>query len=103
MEFEEDNDEEEEQEDTDEDITKMIENISDTAPPLKLKRPNEVYYELYKIAKEKAKEAKKKAIQAYLEAQNIKATYMLDDLEEDDDSEEDDEEISKEVLRNFKL
>lgn len=105
MEFEDedDNDEEQEQEDTDEDITKMIENISDTAPPLKLKRPNEVYYELYKIAKEKAKEAKKKAIQAYLEAQNIKATYMLDDLEEDDDSEEDDEEISKDVLRNFKL
>jgi hypothetical protein len=47
-----------------------------------LKKPNEVYYELYKEAREKAKLAKKTAIIAYLEAKNIKKTYMLDSLDE---------------------
>ena len=52
---------------------------------IKLKKPNAVYYELYKQAKERAREAKKYAIQAYLEAQNIKANYMLNDLDESDE------------------
>jgi hypothetical protein len=47
-----------------------------------LKKPNEVYYELYKEAREKAKMAKKGAIVAYLEAKNIKKLYMLDNLDE---------------------
>jgi len=47
-----------------------------------LKKPNEVYYELYKEAREKAKLAKKSAIIAYLEAKNIRKTYMIDDLDE---------------------
>jgi hypothetical protein len=47
-----------------------------------LKKPNEVYYELYKEAREKAKMAKKTAIIAYLEAKNIRKTYMLDSLDE---------------------
>jgi len=47
-----------------------------------LKKPNEVYYELYKEAREKAKMAKKSAIVAYLEAKNIKKLYMLDNLDE---------------------
>ena len=47
-----------------------------------LKKPNEVYYELYKEAREKAKIAKKSAIIAYLEAKNIKKTYMIDNLDE---------------------
>jgi hypothetical protein len=50
-----------------------------------LKKPNQVYYEIYKQAREKAKEAKKAAILAFLEAKNIKKTYMLDDLDESDD------------------
>lgn len=54
-----------------------------------LKKPNEVYYEIYKTAREKAKLAKKVAIQAFLEAKNIKATYMLDDLEDSDNEDED--------------
>jgi hypothetical protein len=49
-----------------------------------LKKPNQVYYELYKQARNKAKEAKKNAIIAYLEAKNIKKTYMLDILEENE-------------------
>ena len=49
-----------------------------------LKKPNEVYYELYREAREKAKLAKKTAIIAYLEAKNIKKTYMLDNLDENE-------------------
>jgi len=56
----------------------------DTLEPMKLKKPNEFYYEIYKKAKEKAKLAKKEMMIAYLEAKNIKKTYMLDDLEDSD-------------------
>jgi hypothetical protein len=51
-----------------------------------LKKPNQVYYELYKEAREKAKQAKKEAVLAYLEAKNIKKTYMLEDIDSSDDS-----------------
>jgi hypothetical protein len=37
---------------------------------------------MYKVAKRKAQEAKKVAIRAYLEAKEIKASYMLDNLED---------------------
>jgi hypothetical protein len=51
---------------------------------IKLKKPNQVYFELYKEARNKAKIAKKNAILAYLEAKNIKKTYMLDNLNDSD-------------------
>ena len=57
---------------------------------LQLKKPNQVYFELYKEARNKAKIAKKNALLAYLEAKNIKKTYMLDNLN-DSDSDIDDE------------
>jgi hypothetical protein len=53
--------------------------------PISLKRPNEVYYEIYKAAREKAKEMKKAAMAAFLEAQQIKTKYMLDEIEDSDD------------------
>ena len=53
-----------------------------------LKKPNDVYYEIYKIAKEKAKNAKKKALEAYLELKKIKNTYLLTDLDESDSDSE---------------
>ena len=49
-----------------------------------LKKPNQVYFELYKEARNKAKLAKKNALLAYLEAKNIKKTYMLDNLNDSD-------------------
>ena len=49
-----------------------------------LKKPNQVYYEIYKAAIKKAKMAKKEAIIAFLEAKNIKKTYMLENLDESD-------------------
>ena len=49
-----------------------------------LKKPSQVYYDLYKEAREKAKVAKKNAIIAYLEAKNIKKTYMINNLDENE-------------------
>jgi hypothetical protein len=49
-----------------------------------LKKPNQVYFELYKEARNKAKEAKKSAILAYLEAKNIKKTYMIENINDSD-------------------
>lgn len=66
---------------------------------MKLKKPNDVYYDLYKIARNKAKEAKKTAIIAYLEAKNIKKTYMLDELDySDNDIDNEIEEVSESEL-----
>ena len=55
---------------------------------LKLKKPTEVYYNMYRIAKQKAKELKKNAIAAYLEAKQIKSAHMLEDSESDSDNSE---------------
>ena len=54
---------------------------------LTLKKRNEVYYDLYKQAREKAKNAKREAMLAYLNAKQIKHSHMLD--LEDEDSESD--------------
>ena len=56
-----------------------------------LKKPNQVHYENYKQAKDKAKKAKQLAIAAYLEAKNIKNTYLLDDSDDSDESDESDD------------
>ena len=60
-------------------------NIKDNAEPITLKRPNEVYYEIYKAAREKAKHMRKVALEAYLEAKQIKTKYMLEDLDDSDE------------------
>lgn len=52
--------------------------------PIVLKNQTEVYYEIYKTAKKKANQLKKEAIEAYLEAKEIKTLYMLDDLFDSD-------------------
>ena len=62
--------------------------LEDNLESFTLKKPNQVYYEIYKKAREKAKDAKKEAILAFLEAKNIKKTYMLDDIDESDEDED---------------
>ena len=52
-----------------------------------LKNPKEVYYEIYKEAKSKAKQAKLYALNAIFEANQIKKTYNLDDFAESSDDE----------------
>ena len=71
-----------------------------------LKKPNQVYFELYKEARNKAKIAKKNALIAYLEAKNIKKTYMLENLNDSDsDSEIDDEidDVNESDLNEFNV
>ena len=58
---------------------------SENTDIVKLKNPNEVYMEIYKEARRKAKDAKKHAIQSYLEAKRIKSLYLLDEIESSDD------------------
>ena len=64
-------------------------NINDNDDPLTLKRPNDVYYEIYKASIDKAKHMRKVAIEAYIEAQQIKTKYMIIDDDEDDENNKD--------------
>ena len=52
---------------------------------IKLKSPEEVYYDLWYEARARAKLAREEAIKAYLEAKNIKNTYMLDNFSDSED------------------
>ena len=69
-----------------------IELIVPEEEPMKLKEPNEVYLDIYKAAREKARKAKNDAIKAYLEAKRIKELYMLDVVDSSSDEEEEQEE-----------
>jgi hypothetical protein len=57
---------------------------------IELKKPERVYYEMYQSVREKAKKAKQEAMLAYLEAKNIKKTYMLDNLSDSSEDSMDD-------------
>ena len=70
-----------------EEVSLDYERIADS---ISLKKPNEVYCEIYKAAREKAKQLRKVAMDAYLEAKDIKTKYMLPDfIDSDKDSDED--------------
>jgi hypothetical protein len=78
-----------------EEVSLEYEDITDS---ISLKKPNEVYYEIYKVAREKAKQLRKVAMEAYLEAKEIKTKYMLTDFDDsDEDSDEDDSDQEQEV------
>jgi len=67
------------------------------ADSITIKNPLEVYYAMYRAAKKRASEAKKIALEAYLDAKNIKNVYKLNlaDEDDDDDDDDDDEEDEK--------
>ena len=71
-------------------INKLDFSLGNNLETMQLKKPNQVYFELYKEARNKAKIAKKNALLAYLEAKKIKKTYMIENLN-DSDSDIDDE------------
>jgi uncharacterized ubiquitin-like protein YukD len=76
--------------------------LEDTVEEIKLKKPNQVYFELYKEAKKKAKLAKRSAIIAYLEAKNIKKTYMIENVNDSDsDFDAEIDEVSESELESF--
>lgn len=56
-----------------------------------LKKPNEVYLEIYKKARKKAKEAKMEAIKAYLTLKEIKKQYLLDEIDLSEDESDDEQ------------
>tara|TARA_B100001093_G_scaffold520384_1_gene615318 strand:+ start:4099 stop:5373 length:1275 start_codon:yes stop_codon:yes gene_type:complete len=58
---------------------------NDDIDTISLKKPEEVYYEIYRAAREKAKHMKQSAIKAYLEAKNIKTKYMLEEINNSED------------------
>lgn len=63
---------------------------------VQLKQRNDVYYEMYREAKRKARIARDLALSSYLEAKRIKNTYMLDEVKDSDESDlerEEDQEI----------
>lgn len=57
-------------------------------------KSKEFYYDIYRMALEKAKKAKRQALESFLEAKKIKETYMLDDIENDSMEEDEDLENS---------
>ena len=71
-------------------INRLDFSLGNNLETMQLKKPNQVYFELYKEARNKAKIAKKNALLAYLEAKKIKKTYMIENLN-DSDSDIDDE------------
>ena len=70
------------------DIEEIEFNLEQISPEdtVQIKQRNEVYYEMYREARKKAKIAKDLALSSYLEAKRIKNTYMLDDIVDSDDS-----------------
>jgi hypothetical protein len=77
-------------------------NLDKSYLTMTLKKPNQVYFELYKEARNKAKQAKKNAILAYLEAKNIKKTYMIENINDSDsDFEAEIDEVSESELEGL--
>lgn len=70
-----------------EEITFEMDNIPED-DAIEIVERKDVYYKMYRDARKKAKLAKELSIASYLEAQKIKNTYMLDDID-DSDSEND--------------
>jgi len=72
------------------DLEEIDINYDKSNQEMSLKDPTEVYVGIYKAARKKAKQLKTSALEAILEAKNIKSKYMLDDLDiesSDDESE----------------
>ena len=60
--------------------------LEENLETINIKDQNEIYLELYYAAKKRAKEIRKNAISAFLEAKNIKIKYNLNKLVDSDSS-----------------
>ena len=80
-----------------EEVEFHLEDLNDSET-IVIKNRNNVYYEMYKEARKKAKIARDLALSTYLEAKRIKNTYMLENLddESDDENESDEDEDENE-------
>ena len=98
----------EEQNDTEENITMqeesdnldevdvVLDNVSES-DILHIKPRSDVQYEMYRIARRKAKMARDLALSAYLEVKHIKNAYMLQNIQDSDESDIDEESLNFEV------
>ena len=59
-------------------------NLEHVEETVTLKQPNQVYLDLYKKAREKAKAIKREMILSFLEAKHIKESYMIDVYDENE-------------------
>jgi len=69
------------------DLTEFDMNLDDIekSDQIQIRARNDIYYELYKEARKKARISRNLALQSYLEAKEIKTKYDLDDIESDED------------------
>lgn len=65
---------------------------------ISLRDPKEVYREMYRIAKKKASDTRKMAIQAYLDVRDIQSNYSISD---EDDESSDNEELKENLNLDF--
>lgn len=72
-------------EETQKDELEEVNLTFDEKDAITLKKPNEIYLDIYRQAREKAKKAKQEAIKAYLEAKRIKELYMLEIVDSSED------------------
>lgn len=69
-----------------EDVDICLENMTlQPIEKLQLKNSKEIYYKMYRQARQKAKLARDLAISSYLESKHIKNVYVLEDLSDDED------------------
>ena len=68
-----------------------LDTIAENTEPIELKTHEAIYLEIYKKAKQKAKEIRKNAVEAFLEAKNIKNKYNLNTIMDDSSSDEENE------------
>jgi len=68
-----------------------LDSFAENTEPIELKTHETIYLEIYKKAKQKAKEIRKNAIEAFLEAKNIKMKYNLNTIIDDTSSDEENE------------
>lgn len=82
------------------DLVEFNPDLNDTSESFTIKKPDDVYMELYKDAKEKAKKARLDAIKAYMELKHIKQNYQIDDLDSDNEFSESEFQSSDEESEN---
>jgi hypothetical protein len=68
-----------------------LDTIAENTEPIEIKTHETIYLEIYKKAKQKAKEIRKNAVEAFLEAKNIKMKYNLNAILDDSSSDEENE------------
>ena len=68
-----------------------LDTIAENSEPIELKTHETIYLEIYKKAKQKAENIRKNAIEAFLEAKNIKMKYNLATILDESSSDEENE------------